>query len=104
MCIRDSLVGFSEEMYRKTRHLINFLFENLYRHYRVVRMADKAQRIIESLFETYLNNSKILPPALFNEIEKDGKAKRHICDYIAGMTDRFALLEYQKLFDPLERV
>jgi dGTPase len=100
----ENLVGFSADMHKKTRGLINHLFENLYRHYRVARMADKAQRIIENLFETYLNNSKVLPPALHNEIQKSGRAKRHVCDYIAGMTDRFALLEHQKLFDPLEKV
>ena len=100
----ENTVGFSKEMHQKTRDLIQHLFDNLYRHYRVARMADKAGRILENLFETYLNNPKILPPRLHSEIQKTGDAKRHICDYLAGMTDRYALLEHQKLFDPLEKV
>lgn len=100
----ENVVAFSDPMHAKTRELINYLYTNLYRHYRVIRMADKAQRILADLFTTYLNNPRILPPTLHAEIQKSGKAKRHICDYIAGMTDRFALSEHKKLFDPEEKV
>lgn len=100
----ESIVAFSGPMHKKTRELINYLYTNLYRHYRVVRMADKAQRILEDLFNAYLNNPRILPPTLHAEIQKSGKAKRFVCDYIAGMTDRFALSEHRKLFDPEEKV
>lgn len=99
-----NLVSFSAPMYKKTRVLIKHLFENLYRHCRVVRMADKADRILNNLFETYLKNPRILPKSLYEEVVKTGKAKRLICDYVAGMTDRFALLEHKKLFDPSEKV
>ncbi|MGH7830741.1 MAG: deoxyguanosinetriphosphate triphosphohydrolase, partial [Candidatus Binatia bacterium] len=96
------LVTFSDEVFRKTKQLKKFLFKNLYRHYRVERMADKASRILKDLFNTYLQNPKILPP----EVQKRHSADPHraICDYIAGMTDRFALEEHQKLFDPHARV
>ncbi len=99
------LVGFSPEMERMNRELKAFLRENLYHHHRVIRMADKAERIISELFRAYAREPRLLPPAKFSRIES-GKApeKRVICDYIAGMTDRFALKEYGKLFDPFEKV
>ncbi|MBI4949743.1 MAG: deoxyguanosinetriphosphate triphosphohydrolase [Deltaproteobacteria bacterium] len=96
---------FSPEMDRKNRQLKKFLKENLYRHHRVVRMADKAERIIKELFKAYLRAPKLLPPHVYSLIDKSGRDKhRVVCDYIAGMTDRFALDEYKKLFDPYERV
>ncbi len=100
----DNVVAFSEPMFKKTRELINYLFANLYRHFRVVRMADKANRILADLFNAYLNDPRILPPGLNAEIQRTGKAKRLVSDYIAGMTDRFALSEHKKLFDPEEKV
>ncbi|MFH1875052.1 MAG: deoxyguanosinetriphosphate triphosphohydrolase [Pseudomonadota bacterium] len=98
------LVSFSEELAVKTKELKIYLFENLYRHYRVARMADKAKRILEDLFNAYLNNPRTLPTTLYKLIQEKGQAKRYVCDYIAGMTDRFALLEHKKLFDPSEKV
>lgn len=98
------LVAFSEAMVAATKQLKDFLFAHLYRHYRVERMADKSTRILSALFNTYLNNPKVLPPALERAIREEGNAARRICDYIAGMTDRYALGEYAKLFDPNERV
>ncbi len=100
----NNIVSFSEPMHARTRELINYLFTNLYRHFRVVRMADKAHRVLVDLFNAYLADTKVLPPSLHAEIEKNGKAKRYVCDYIAGMTDRFALSEHKKLFDPEEKV
>ncbi|MFQ5901350.1 MAG: deoxyguanosinetriphosphate triphosphohydrolase, partial [Thermodesulfobacteriota bacterium] len=79
------------------------LMDHLYRHYRVIRMADKANRIICDLFTRYTHEPKLLPPHIYTDIEKIGK-ERVVCDYIAGMTDRFALSEYKKLFDPYEKV
>lgn len=104
MLCKDLLVGFSDELALRTKELKNFLFTHLYRHYKVERMADKSTRIVSTLFHTYLNNPKILPPSLERAIREDGGAHRKICDYLAGMTDRFALSEYAKLFDPNERV
>lgn len=98
-----SLVGFSEELRPKNAELKKFLFKNLYRHYRVERMADKAERILRDLFRAYTNNPKILPPWIFERAGREDPL-RAICDYIAGMTDRFALEEHRKLFDPHARV
>jgi dGTPase len=66
-------------------------------------MADKARRIVTQLFEVYLNNSDQLPPSFSSKIREENKMQL-VCDYVAGMTDRFALQEYKKLFDPFERV
>jgi dGTPase len=98
------LVCFSSETEPRVKKLKEFLYVNLYKHYRVERMAEKAKRIIEDLFNTYNANPKILPTSIQERVEKDGKKERIICDYIAGMTDRFALDEYNKLFDPHEKV
>ena len=76
---------------------------NLYRHYRVVRMAEKAKRVVRELFNGYTSNPKQLPPHFSARIEDEG-LERVVCDYIAGMTDRFALDEHRKLFDPHVRV
>ncbi|KAB2840568.1 deoxyguanosinetriphosphate triphosphohydrolase [bacterium] len=97
------LVGYSEKLRGKNAELKKFLFKNLYRHYRVERMADKAERILRDLFRAYTHNPKILPPWVFERAGSDDPM-RAICDYVAGMTDRFALDEHQKLYDPHARV
>jgi dGTPase len=99
----EPVVAFSPGIHQKTTELKRFLFKNLYRHYRVERMADKAGRILTDLFRAYQKNPKILPPDVFAQFQSEA-AERVICDYIAGMTDRFALDEHKKLFDPLARV
>jgi dGTPase len=100
----DRIATFSPEMQEMNRELKTFLRENLYAHYRVTRMAEKAQRILVDLFNAYLDKPKQLPPTTFNKIKNGGEVKRVICDYMAGMTDKFALEEYKKLFDPYEKV
>ncbi|MDY6873822.1 MAG: deoxyguanosinetriphosphate triphosphohydrolase [Chloroflexota bacterium] len=95
-----NVVGFSEDMHRRNRELKDFLYNNLYNHYRVVRMSVKAERILESLFNTYIQEPAVLPDPYQAAINDDGLYET-VCDYIAGMTDRFATDEYQKLFDPL---
>jgi dGTPase len=95
-----NVVNFSEEMHRRNRQLKDFLYNNLYRHHRVVRMAVKAERIISDLFRAYLQEPAILPNHI-RDWTKERGLERTICDYIAGMTDRFAVEEYQKLFDPV---
>ena len=97
------LVGFSPELLDKQVELKRFLFDNLYRHYRVNRMAQKAKRTVTELFRAYVGSPQQLPPHVQQRIPEEG-LYRVTCDYIAGMTDRFALDEYRKLFDPLERV
>jgi dGTPase len=95
-----NVVGFSEDMNQRNRQLKDFLYTNLYRNYRVVRMAVKAERIISDLFRAYLHEPAILPKHV-QEWANERGLERTICDYIAGMTDRFAVEEYQKLFDPV---
>lgn len=95
-----NVIGFSEEMHRRNRQLKDFLYKNLYRHHRVVRMAVKAERIISDLFHAYLSEPEMLPDHV-QEWANDRSIQRTVCDYIAGMTDRYAVEEHQKLFDPL---
>ena len=95
-----NVIGFSEDMHRRNRELKNFLYDHLYRHFRVVRMAVKAEHIVTELFNAYLRDPEILPEHVQNRISEHG-LERTLCDYIAGMTDRFAIEEYQKLFDPM---
>ncbi len=95
-----NVVGHSEEMHHRNRQLKDFLYANLYRHYRVVRMAVKAERIITDLFNAYRSEPTILPRHVQATIEERG-LERTICDYIAGMTDRFAVEEFEKLFNPM---
>ncbi len=97
------LVAYSAEMAARVRELKDFLFANMYRHYRVVRMGDKAGRVLRDLFLAFVAEPRQLPPHYYEQIEQEG-AYRVICDYIAGMTDRFALDEHRKLFDPRVRV
>lgn len=94
-----NVVSFDETMSRKNRELKDFLYKNMYRHYRVVRMQKKAERILIALFNAYASEPTMLPTQFQEQIEVKGK-ERTICDYLAGMTDRFAVDEYQKLFDP----
>jgi dGTPase len=93
-----NVIGFGEDMHRRNRQLKDFLYTNLYRHHRVVRMAVKAERIIGDLFSSYKTEPAILPRHVQNLLE-DRDPERTITDYIAGMTDRFAVEEHQKLFD-----
>jgi dGTPase len=97
------LVGYSAPVGAEVRELKEFLLRNMYRHYRVVRMGDKAGRILRDLFLSYVDEPRQLPPHFQEQIERDG-VHRVVCDYIAGMTDRFAVEEHQRLFDPTVRV
>jgi dGTPase len=81
------------------RALKSFLFHHLYQHYQVVRMQVKAERIVEGLFQAYCRNPQILPDEV-QQRARQQSLERTVCDYIAGMTDRFALQEHGRLFDP----
>ena len=94
-----TLVSTSPEMGESLRVLKDFLFANLYRHYRLIRMTKKADRILESLFSAYLETPAMLPFHLQVRAEEKGTV-RTVTDYLAGMTDRFAGDEYKRLFDP----
>jgi dGTPase len=97
------LVGHSPDAAELIRELKEFLFTHMYRHYRVVRMGGKAGRILRDLFHSYVQQPLQLPPHFQERVGRDG-AERAVCDYIAGMTDRFAVEEHRKLFDPRVRV
>jgi dGTPase len=98
------IATFSPAVEEKRQELKAFLMENLYRHYRVMRMAVKAQRIMTDLFHAYMDEPAQLPPHIAARWKAGEDRPRVIADYIAGMTDRFAFDEHKKLFDPNERV
>jgi dGTPase len=106
-------IAHSETMQAKNRELKDFLYDNLYRHWRVMRMASKADRFLGQLFRLYVAETFLLPqqvqdrlavPEAGGNADENESVERVVCDYVAGMTDRYALQEYQKLFDPMERV
>jgi dGTPase len=94
---------FSKSMQQLRAPLRALLIEKLYHHYRVVRMSNKAKRFVKDLFGLYVERPDGLPPEIQKNLPVDG-TRRVVCDYIAGMTDRYALDEYKKLFDPYEKV
>lgn len=95
--IAHPLVDFSEEMKEENRALKTFLRSELYRHYQVVRMTSKARRVIRDLFAAFLADIRLLPPEYQVRGESEG-LPRVIADYIAGMTDRYAIKEHARLF------
>jgi dGTPase len=97
------LVGHSEAVEAQRLELKRFLMTNLYRHYRVMRMAEKARRVMSELFQSYLSEPLQLPPHILERQAHGDTLPRVIADYIAGMTDRFVLEEHRKLFDPFEK-
>ncbi len=98
----NNVICFSDQMQQNNRELKDFLYKNLYQNHRVIRMQVKSERIISDLFTAYQKHPLMLPKHIQNRIDKKG-LERPICDYIAGMTDRFAIDEHQKLFDPMQR-
>ena len=107
------LVDYDEKMKEIHRDLKAYLYKNFYKHYKVIRMEYKANKIMRDLFNIYHQrgdvkdkrgvSTSILPPEASKRLGKD-TLKRVICDYMASMTDRFILEEYKKLFDPYEKV
>lgn len=97
--LEHNVIGLGEDMHRRNRELKDFLYSQLYRHPRVIRMQVKAERIIGDLYKAYLTEPLILPRHVQEWIDQRG-LERTICDYIAGMTDRYAIEEHNKLFDP----
>ncbi|MCC7118861.1 MAG: deoxyguanosinetriphosphate triphosphohydrolase [Anaerolineales bacterium] len=100
--LKHNVIGYSEDLQRQNRELKDFLYKKLYRNYRVMRMSVKAEKLITDLFNAYRAEPAILPDRVQTLTEKHG-LERAICDYIAGMTDRYAIEEHQKLFNPLEK-
>ncbi|MDD5347538.1 MAG: deoxyguanosinetriphosphate triphosphohydrolase [Candidatus Omnitrophica bacterium] len=99
----EKIATFGPGMQAYRKPLRDLLMEKLYHHYRVIRMADKAKRFIKELFRVYIERPEALPPKVQARVGEFG-ARRAVCDYIAGMTDRNALDEYKKLFDPYAKV
>ena len=107
--VRDApapMVGFSDRIAADHLALKRFLMDRVYRHFRVLRMTRKASRVIRDLFAAYSEDVRLLPDehrdAALAGAERDGNAgkARAVADYIAGMTDRFAIVEHGRLFDP----
>jgi dGTPase len=103
------LAALSETGREEHTELMMFLRDRLYRHYKVLRMTSKARRVVSELFEGFFGDVNLMPPehrdiALAGEQDRgmDGRA-RAVADYIAGMTDRFAIGEHSRLLDPTER-
>jgi len=89
-------IAFSAEVIEQQRALKNFLHTHLYRHYRVMRMSSKAQRIISDLFAIFMQDARLLPPPFQRQAEQE--RARSVADYIAGMTDRYAIREHRRIF------
>lgn len=102
--LSENVIGHTDEMAAMDRELKDFLYEHMYQHYRVVRMAQKAERFITRLFNAYVEEPRQLPDSTQERWKNgNGSLQRVVCDYVAGMTDRFALDEYQRMFDPYTR-
>ncbi|AJF06638.1 deoxyguanosinetriphosphate triphosphohydrolase [Geoalkalibacter subterraneus] len=102
-CQPENIVSFSPEIAKKNLELKRFLYKYLYRHHKVERMRVKVERILTFLFDIYAENNNLLPLEQQRKFENYG-TQRVICDYIAGMTDRYAFDEYRRLMEPYEPV
>ncbi len=105
----ESLIVMSEEIYRAHTGLKQFLREHVYQHYKVLRMTTKARRVLKELFQAFMQDTRLLPDehrdAAAHAETTDGEAgrARTVADYVAGMTDRYAILEHRRIFDPSAR-
>jgi len=105
----EPLLTFSQEVHAEHLELKRYLRQHLYRHYRVLRMTTKAKRVMRALFDAMLEDVELMPTEHQEAARRmeavDGRAgrARAVADYIAGMTDRYAIREYGRLFDPSER-
>jgi len=103
----ENLVGFTPETAAEFAQLKRFLLERVYRYWRVLRMGAKAERVIRELFTAFTDRPGLLPPqyqAMIEDRDDPAAVARTVADYVSGMTDRYAIDEYAKLFDPNERV
>lgn len=96
-----SVISFSDDMKEFDKRLKSFLMQNMYRHYKVNRMSSKAKRVITDLFELFQSEPECLPTEWQRPeiLENEQERARHVADFIAGMTDRYAILEHKRLFD-----
>lgn len=93
-----NVIGYGDEFQRRNREIKDFLFKNLYNHPRVAGMANRAEEVLTTIFRAYEKDPGMLPADFQEAIEERGKY-RAICDYLAGMTDRFAMHEFERLTD-----
>lgn len=98
----ENVVGYTPDFGQKVRALKKFLFDRMYRHYRVMRMQTKAERFVAELFDAYVKEPHMLPDETQARLET-APMERVVADYIAGMTDRYALDDWQRLYDPYIR-
>ena len=102
---KNPVVAFSPAMRKKVDELRTFLYDRMYKHYTVARLALKVERIVTDLFTAFTKDYKLLPDSWRKRVEEAGGAKdskalaRVVTDYIAGMTDRYAIREHERLFD-----
>jgi dGTPase len=94
-----NVIGYGESMLKRNKQLKQFLFSELYNHPRVVRMAVKAENVLTAIFNAFIKQPKMLPVDFQGFIKSRG-LERTVCDYLAGMTDRYAIQEHERLFDP----
>jgi dGTPase len=94
----EPLVTLSPEMREQHLALKRFLRDALYQHHRVHRMAMKGRRIVRALFNAFVEEPRLLPPECRREATE--AQVQAICDYLAGMTDRYAVAEYRRIFEP----
>jgi len=105
----ESMISFSQAVADRNRELKRFLRRELYQHYRVHRMTSKAQRIVRDLYSAFADDPRLLPPQardhalVLAETQGDDGRARAVADYIAGMTDRYAIAEHERLFQPRAR-
>ena len=97
-----TVVRHSQAQARLNAELKDFLFHNMYRHFRIARMQTRAERFIQALFASYIGEPRQLPDLYRAKLDRE-PAHRVVADYIASLTDRSALREYQQLFDPISR-
>jgi len=99
--LKEPVAAFSEKMRANDKALKEFLFANMYRHYRLNRMTSKARRVVRELFEIFLAEPECLPTDWRRKAQgpKTRATAELVADYIAGMTDRYALDEHRRLFD-----
>lgn len=93
------LIAFSDEGIAQMKVLKSYLMQALYKHYQVLRVMNKSSRVIQKLFEQFTSYPELLPPN-FYEKAINGGVQRTVADYIAGMTDRYAVKEYERVFNP----
>jgi dGTPase len=106
---KSALIAMGEEVGAQHLELKQFLRERVYQHHRVLRMTSKAKRVLESLFSAFMGDARLMPEEYWQAATRaeatagpSGRA-RIVADYVAGMTDRYAILEHRRLFDPAER-